>query len=144
MCHVVKVLLSRRSAALGTRLSKALIFFAGISISDTDLDFGDTLFPRKFLLRLEAELKGGDEPSGGLKGKQPFLFYFCFNRSVGGDGVRRAPRHRLPTKRGPLLPLLSASLSPADRDFRGYNNGRRATLAALNPMDGHTAAAADP
>ena len=91
------------------RLSKAMIFrrYFGHGFG-----VGDALFPRKFQLRLEAELKGGDEPSGGLKGKQPFLFYFCFNRSVGGDGVRRAPRHRLPTKRGPLLPLLSASLLP--------------------------------
>ena len=101
---------------------------------------GDALFPRKFQLRLEAELKGGDEVKRRFEREAAFSFLFLF-QSLLRRRQWRAPRHRLPTKRGPLLcsPLFS---SPADRDFRGYNNGR-ATLA-VNPMDGQTAAAADP
>ena len=73
----------------------------------------------------------------------PFCFYF--NRSVGGGDAAamcvRAPRHRLPTKRGLLSSPLGSIPSPADRDFRGYNNGRT-TLNAVDRLSDR--AAADP
>ena len=79
---------------------------------------------------MSQNLKGQMKPRFDRESFSILPFCFYFNRSVGGGDAAAAAmcvRTVIVFRRNVVLssPLLS---SPADRDFRGYNNGRTSNV----------------